>query len=78
MIGKLRLLFWIGIIVLFLPYIGLPSTPKTLFTILLGVAIIVISYRLKKAYKALKYKLRQVDKDSVSQVTIETNHDRTE
>lgn len=59
MIGKLRLLFLCGVLVLFLPYLYLPSFWKTLVTILLGLGIIGTTYRLRRVYKMLKLKLKQ-------------------
>lgn len=56
--GKLRLLLWIGIIVLFLPYFGVPDWLRTSITVLIGVVLIYLSYSLTYAYKKLKFELR--------------------
>lgn len=56
--GKLRLLLWIGIIVLFLPYFGVPDWLRTSLTVLIGIVLIYLSYSLKYAYKKLKFELR--------------------
>lgn len=73
MIGKLRLLFWIGIVVCFLPYIGIPTWSKTALTALLGVGIIITSYRLKRVYKELKFKLREHTEHETPAVIASTN-----
>lgn len=59
MLGKLRLLFWIGIVLLFLPFFGIPSTWKTLLTILAGIGIAYLAFRLRYAYKKMKFEMRQ-------------------
>lgn len=56
--GKLRLLLWIGIIVLFLSFFGVPDWLRTVLTIGVGIALIYLSYSLKYAYKKLKFELR--------------------
>ncbi len=57
--GKLRLLLWIGIIVLFLPFFGIPDWLRTTLTIAIGVVLVYMSYSLRYAYKKLKFELRQ-------------------
>lgn len=57
--GKLRLLLWIGIIVLFLPFFGVPDWLRTTLTIIIGIVLIYLAYTLKYAYKKLKFELRQ-------------------
>ncbi len=59
MISKLRAVRLIGIVFLFVPFLGLPTPYKTGITIILGLALIYMSYTLKRAYKRLKFELRQ-------------------
>lgn len=56
--GKLQVLLWIGIIVLFLPIFGIPDWLRTVVTIVIGLVLIYLSYTLKYAYKKLKFELR--------------------
>lgn len=61
MSGKLRLLFWIGILIMFVPYLGVTSGIRTGFTIILGMLIIWITIRLKHNYKELRFRLRRLE-----------------
>lgn len=70
MIGKLRILFWIGVILLVLPHLGIPDTGKTIFTIALGLVVITLSIKLRHAYKKLKFQLRHVDQPKVEENVI--------
>lgn len=56
--GKLRLLLWIGIVVLFLPFVGVPDWLRAALTIVIGLVLIYLSYTIKYAYKKLKFELR--------------------
>lgn len=58
MAGKLRLLFWIGIIMLFLPFFGITDWMRTTLTVILGILIIYLTFKLRYAYKKLKFELR--------------------
>jgi hypothetical protein len=59
MVGKLRLLLWIGIVILFVPFFGVPDTLRTGLTIVIGIVVIYLTFRIKHAYKQLKFTLRQ-------------------
>lgn len=61
MAGKLRLLFWIGIVLLFIPYLGITEGIKTILTIASGLALIFVAFKLKHAYKEIKYRLRRYE-----------------
>jgi hypothetical protein len=56
--GKLRLLQWVGIVVLFLPFFGVPDWLRTTLTIVIGLVLIYLAYSLRFAYKKLKFELR--------------------
>lgn len=62
---KLRSLFWVGIIVLFLPYVGLPDGWKAVLTIALGIIIITLVFKLRREYKTLKFQLRRYQEPSI-------------
>lgn len=59
MIAKLRILFWIGIIILFLPFFGVPDWLRTALTIAIGIVIIYLTFSLRRSYKKLRFELRQ-------------------
>ncbi len=59
MVGKLRLLLWIGIVLLFLPFFGVVDVIKTALTIGIGILLIILTFRLRYAYKKLRFELRQ-------------------
>ena len=61
MLSKLKILFWIGIIMLFVPFLGITSPIRTGLTIVLGVLVIWISIRLRTHYKALRFRLRKFE-----------------
>ncbi len=65
MIGKLRLLLWIGIVLLFLPYLGFPDIWRTVLTIILGISIILLSFKLKYEYKKVKFELHKSEEQHV-------------
>ncbi|HVY35888.1 MAG TPA: hypothetical protein VG982_01255 [Candidatus Paceibacterota bacterium] len=66
MIAKLRFLFWIGIVTIFVPYIGITNGIRTIFTILIGVLIIYLSIKLRKGYKELRFQIKKHDQESAS------------
>ncbi len=66
MLNKLRYLFWVGIIILFLPYIGIPNNIKSILTIILGFVIIFLSIKIKKNYKMLKLKIYQLENTNIT------------
>ena len=59
MIAKIRVVLWIGIVLLFVPFFGLPDVWKTAFIIILGIVLIYNAFSLRRAYKRLKFELRQ-------------------
>jgi O-antigen/teichoic acid export membrane protein len=61
MIGKLRLLFWLGIIMLFLPFFGIPNTWKTIIAVGIGVLLISLSLSLRKKYRSLRHTIRTLE-----------------
>ncbi len=64
MIPKLRILFWIGVVTIFVPYLGITEGVRTALTILIGVAIIWMSFRIRKNYKELRFRLRRLEEPS--------------
>jgi hypothetical protein len=66
MVGKLRLLLWIGIVLLFLPFFGVVDAIKTALTVAIGILLIVLTFRLRYAYKKLRFELRQGAPQSVA------------
>lgn len=73
MIGKLRILFWIGVVVLFVPYLGITSGIRTGLTIVLGALIIWLTLRLRKNYKEIRFKLRRMEEPaSTPQINTDT------
>ena len=70
--SKLRALFWVGVIVLFLPYIGLPDGWKAVLTIILGLTIIVLVFKSRREYKALKFQLRRYEQPSTEPIIHES------
>lgn len=59
-----------GIVLLFLPYLGIPDTTKKLLTILIGIAVIIFSIKLRHGYKKLKFQLRRVEEPQQSSEVI--------
>ncbi len=58
MVGKLRLLFWTGIVLICMPLLGIPRSWKTVLTVLIGCGIVYIVFRLRYAYKKMKFESR--------------------
>jgi hypothetical protein len=70
MIAHIRLLFWIGLGLVFLPNLGIPNTMKHIIAVLVGIAIIALSLGLRRHYKILKFKLRRAEQSVSEQETI--------
>jgi hypothetical protein len=75
MIGKLRLLFWLGIVMLFLPFFGIPNTWKTVLAIIIGVVIIAIALSLRKKYRSLRGIIRNLEHTIADQTIIEVSQE---
>lgn len=61
MIGKLRLLFWLGIVMLFLPFFGIPDTWKMYLAVLIGAGIIALAILLRKNYRAMRLVIKNLE-----------------
>jgi|GEM_PF-1397444 len=61
MIGKLRLLFWLGIVMMFLPFFGIPNTWKTVLAILIGIVLIALSFSLREKHRLLRTIIRNLE-----------------
>ncbi len=68
MISKLRVLLWIGIGLLFLPYFGFPDAWRTVITICLGIVIIILVFKLRREYKILKFQIRRYEEPAVEPI----------
>jgi hypothetical protein len=73
MIGRLRLVFWTGIALTFLPFFGIPNTWKTGLAIAIGIGLIVLSIALRKKYRALRLIIRNLER-TVAEQTVRTPH----
>lgn len=78
MIGKLRLLFWIGIFMIFLPFLGIPNTWKMTITMLIGIGLITTAVALRKRHRTLRGIIRNLE-HTVTEATLrmpqgETSH----
>lgn len=58
---KLRVLFWLGIITLFVPYLGVTEGIRRIVTIVIGALIIYLTLRLKKGFKQLRYQAKKAE-----------------
>ena len=65
--GKLRLLFWLGIIVLFLPFLGVPDWLRTALTIFIGIILIYLTFKFRYMYKKMKFELHQQEQIATEQ-----------
>lgn len=61
MATKLKILFWAGIVLIFIPFIGVGTTIKHALTILIGALVLWIVFRMRKHYKELRFKLRKFE-----------------
>jgi len=66
MLAKLRILFWIGVVILFVPYLGVTSSVRTTLTIGIGALVIWLSFRIRKNYKELRFRMRRLDEAPTS------------
>ncbi len=67
MIGKLRLLFWMGIVMLFLPFFGIPNVWKTVIAITIGIALVALAILLRTQYRALRAIIRNLEQAAAGQ-----------
>lgn len=65
MIRKLRILFWAGIVLLFVPFFGIHSSWKSILTVLIGAFIIYLTFSIRKDYKVIKFKLKRFEEPQV-------------
>lgn len=73
MISKLRILFWIGIFMLFVPYLGITEGLRRPLIVLMGVLIIWLALRLRKNYKEIRFKLRRFEEPaSTPEINVDT------
>ncbi len=61
MIGKLRILFWLGIVMLFLPFFGIPDTWKMMLAMLIGIGLIALAILLRKSYRTLRITIKNLE-----------------
>jgi|GEM_PF-5376212 len=66
--GKLRILLWIGIVVLFLPFFGVPNWLRITLTIGIGIVLVYLAYALKYALKKIKFELRTQTEPNSTQI----------
>lgn len=59
MLSKLRTVFWLGIAMLCISFIGIPDTWKMVIACGIGVALIVLALGLRREYKKLRLKLKE-------------------
>lgn len=67
MSGKLRILFWVGVVILTLPYLGVTEGMRKMLTIASGALIIWLVFRLRKAHKEMRFRLRKFEEPPVTQ-----------
>lgn len=74
MIAKLRLLFWLGIVMLFLPFFGIPNAWKTILAVIIGIFLVTISIALRRNYRSLRHTIRTLEHDRIT-ASIELPHE---
>jgi len=72
MLTRLRVLFWVGVFVLFLPYYGITDFIRSVITFIAGFGIIFLALRLRHDYKLMKLRLKRLEQPVVEQ-SISTN-----
>lgn len=59
MLSKLRTLFWLGIAMLCISFIGIPDMWKMTIALGIGVALIALAITLRRDYRLLRLKLKE-------------------
>ena len=59
MLSKLRTLFWLGIFMLILPFIGIPNTWKMILALIIGLGLIVLAFGMRRDYRLVRMKLKE-------------------
>lgn len=59
MLSKLRTLFWLGIAIVCISYLGIPDNWKMAIALGIGVALIVLTLGLRRDYLKLRMKLKE-------------------
>jgi len=59
MLSKLRTLFWLGILMLVLPFIGIPNTWKMITALIIGLGLIVLAFGMRRDYRLVRMKLKE-------------------
>ncbi len=79
MIGKFRVLFWLGIVMLFLPFFGIPNTWKTGIAVLVGIILIALSVLLRNSYRAMRIIIKNLEhtviNTTIGATPAEKNHE---
>lgn len=68
MIGKLRTLFWLGIVMVFLPFFGIPNTWKTAIAVLIGLALVMIAVSLRRNYRSMRSIIRNLEQHAAEHI----------
>lgn len=76
MIGKLRLLFWMGIFMIFLPFLGIPNTWKMILAILIGIGLIIMAVTLRKRHRTLRGIIRNLE-HTITETALQIPQDET-
>jgi NADH:ubiquinone oxidoreductase subunit K len=66
MIGKIRIVFWLGVVLMFLPFFGIPNTWKTVIAILIGISLVLIAVQLRKHYRSLRIIIRNLEQSAAA------------
>ena len=61
MIGNIRTVFWLGIVMLFLPFFGIPNNWKTLMAVGIGLILIILAFMMRKQYRAVRSVIRNLE-----------------
>lgn len=69
MIGKIRIVFWLGIVMMFLPFFGIPNTWKTVMAIIVGLLLVVIAFLLRKHYRTMRSIIKNLE-HTVAETTL--------
>jgi hypothetical protein len=62
MIGKIRLLCWLGIVMLFLSFLGIPNVWKEIIAMAIGITLITLSFLLRKSYRSNRIIIRNLER----------------
>lgn len=71
MIGHVRTVLWLGVIMMFLPFLGIPNTWKAVCAVGAGVVLVYTAFNLRKHYRAMRSVIKNLEHSALQNTLYE-------